>query len=696
MAHRITVDVGGTFTDVVLADAQGSMAVGKAPTTPDRAFDGVREALEVIAGERATDVGALLADTSVFVYSTTRATNAILERKTARTALVTTEGFPDVLLLREGGKTGPFDLQVPFPEPYVPRRLTYEVAERIGADGEVVVPLDEDAVRAVADRARRAGVEAVAVCLLWSIVNPVHERRVGELLADALPGVPVTLSHELSSVMREYRRASTTAIDASLKPLMTGHLHQFGEDLAAAGFAGELLGATSFGGVMHLDDLAARPVYSAKSGPSLAPVAALRYGVQELGASDVVVCDMGGTSFDVSLIRDGAVTFTRETWLGGQFTGHLLATSSVDVRSVGAGGGSVAWIDPGGLPRVGPESAGAVPGPACYGRGGTRPTVTDAALTLGYLDADGFLGGRMKLDAGAAHDVVAAFGHELELSVEEAAVAIVTIANEHMVAAIAEMTVNEGVDPRESLLLAGGGAAGLTVGQLAAEIGCPRVLVPRLAGALSAVGGQFTDVVAEFSVACPTTTAHFDFDAVNAALADLDAQAAQFAGRLRERGLPDGAVEYGVEARYAYQVWDLELSVPTSRFRGEGDVVALREAFDRLHQRIFAVAEPGQTVELLTWRARLTTGIGSGGPDGGTVPRATEASVPQPEQQRPAYFAGRGWTPTPLYRGDQLPPGSSVEGPAIVSEPTSTLVVHPGTTLTTTPYDNYLLEVDDA
>ena len=291
----------------------------------------------------------------------------------------------------------------------MPRRLTFEVPERVDAEGTVRTPLVEAVAREIAARLATLEVEAVAVCLLWSIVNPAHELRLGEILAEALPDASVTLSHQLSPVLREYRRASTTAIDASLKPMMGAHIRAVADDLAAAGFAGELLGATSFGGVMHLDDLAARPVY----GPALAPVAGRVYGEAELGARDVVVCDMGGTSFDVSLVLDGAVNFTRTTWLGGQFVGHLIATSSVDVRSIGAGGGSIAWIDPGGLLRVGPESAGAVPGPTCYGRGGERPTVTDAALHLGYLDPDGFLGERMSLDTAASERVVGALGAEL-------------------------------------------------------------------------------------------------------------------------------------------------------------------------------------------------------------------------------------------------------------------------------------------
>ncbi|MCW2996451.1 MAG: hydantoinase/oxoprolinase family protein, partial [Conexibacter sp.] len=384
-AVKITCDVGGTFTDVVVSDQAGRLALGKSLTTPARLADGLLSAIGDAAPQLGLDAPGLLARCELFVFSTTRATNAILEGKTARTALLVTDGFPDVLVRREGGSMLPYDFSRPFPEPYVPRALTFEIRERVGAEGQVIVPLDEEQARATLRLLPRHGVEAVAVCLLWATADGAHERRLGELITEELPGLPFTLSHELNPILREYRRASGTAIDASLKRLLPGHLTEVDEGLRASGFTGELLAATSVGGVLPMAELAAKPVLAAKSGPSLAPVAG-RLFVEELDRADVIVCDTGGTSFDVSLIRDGTIVTTRETWLGGLFTGHLTGLSSVDVRSIGAGGGSVAWVDPGGLLRVGPESAGAAPGPACYGQGGTRPTVTDAALVLGYLD----------------------------------------------------------------------------------------------------------------------------------------------------------------------------------------------------------------------------------------------------------------------------------------------------------------------
>ena len=687
--YRITVDTGGTFTDVVLTDERGNLYVGKAPTTPARAFDGISAALEDIAQQKGTGVGELLAATTLFIYATTRATNAILEGKTAKTAFVTTEGFGDTLVLREGGKLEPFNLSMAYGEPYVPRNLTYEARERIDAQGAVVLSLDEERLCGAIAEMDARNVEAVAVSLLWSVANPVHERRIGELLDEKLPGVPYTLSHELNPIVREYRRGSSTAIDASLKPLMGRHLQEIAAGLEAVGFRGELMAATSFGGAMHVDDISRRPIYSVKSGPALAPIAAKIYAA-ETGAKDIIVCDTGGTSFDVSLVRDGATNFTRETWLGPKWIGHITGMSSVDVRSIGAGGGSIARIDSGGLLRVGPESAGAEPGPACYGRGGDRSTVTDAAAVLGYLQPDFFLGGRMRLDRDAAVRVVGALGAGLGLSVEEAAVAVLAIANEHMVLAIQEITIMEGVDPRESLVVAGGGAAGLGIGEIARELGCSRVLVPRTAGALSAAGGQYTDIVAEYSMSRFTVSDGFATDEVNATLAALDAKIEEFSAGLRARGYDDQRTEYFVEARYAFQVWELEVPLAHARFSGPADVAALTREFDAVHERVFAVAEAGQRVECLTWKARLTS----------TIPRPLEEIPARAATARTAgavvreaYFPGEGRLLTPVHEGAALAPGTRIDGPAIIAEPTSTLVIPPRSHAIVTPQGHYLLEV---
>ncbi|MFM9105581.1 MAG: hydantoinase/oxoprolinase N-terminal domain-containing protein, partial [Chloroflexota bacterium] len=362
MTYRISVDTGGTFTDVVLAAGDGALRIGKALTTPKRAFEGIANALDDLAAALGVSARELLGQTETFTYGTTRSTNAIVEGKTARTAFFTTRGFPDILLLREGGKFDPFK-QIPYPAPYIPRHLTFEIGERIDSEGEVFLPLDEGSVVAAIERCRDLGVQAVAVSLLWSVVNPDHELRVAQLLDERLPGVPYTLSHQLNPVVREYRRSSSCAIDASLKPLMQEHLSQLDGDLRAAGFSGHLFIATSFGGSWRPGEVIDRPIYSVGSGPSMAPVAAVTYSAAEGAgagiAASLLVCDTGGTTFDVGLVNDGQINYTSETWLGGKWIGHITGIRSVDVKSIGAGGGSIAWIDTGGLLRVGPKSAGA-------------------------------------------------------------------------------------------------------------------------------------------------------------------------------------------------------------------------------------------------------------------------------------------------------------------------------------------------
>jgi N-methylhydantoinase A len=671
MAFKIAMDTGGTFSDVVLTGDDGRFSLSKAPTTPDRIFDGIAQALTFVAEERELTLERLLGDTEVMIYATTRSTNAILTGGTATTALITTKGFGDTLVFREGGKLRPFDFRHPYPEPYIPRRLTFEVEERISAEGDVVVPLDADEVRALLAGLRTDEIEAVAVSLLWSIQNPDHEQLIGELIEAELPGVPYTLSHRLNPIIREYRRTSSAAIDASLKPLMQRHLTEMDSDLRAAGFGGELLVVTSFGGVLRLEDVVQRPLYSVNSGPAMAPVAGK---VAAAPAAEVVVCDTGGTSFDVSVVRDGDVQFTRETWLGEVFTGHITGLSSVDVKNVGAGGGSIAWIDAGGLLRVGPQSAGAQPGPVCYGRGGTEPTVTDAAVALGYIDPGYFLAGKLALDADAARQAIQrTVADPLGLSLPAAAWAILAVANERMVTAVRDITINQGIDPRDSVLVAGGGAGGLTMAKIAEELGCRRVLVPRTASALSATGGLFGDVVTEFTVSRRAHTGEFDFELVNEALASLDRQMDEFFDRM---GIAAGArvKDYVVEARYPYQVWELDVALPKGRFEDDGDVEAMVAAFHDAHERVFAVKEPGQRVECLYWKGRASVRL----PDPTLPPASTNgAGPPAPDRHRQTWWGGDEPADVPVHSADSLAAHQRVIGPAIVELPTTTIVVYP-------------------
>jgi N-methylhydantoinase A len=685
---KVTCDVGGTFTDVVVSDELGRMRIGKRLTTPHDLIEGLLAALEEAADGFELDVHEVLKRTGLFVYSTTQATNAIVQGRTARTALLCTEGFPDVLVRREGGSMLPYDFRRPYPDPYIPRRLTFEIRERIGADGDVVTPLDVEQARGVLRGLAEREIEAIAVALLWSVANGEHERRLGDLIAEELPGVPFTLSHRLNPIMREYRRTSCTAIDASLKPLMQSHLRSIEAGLREAGLSGQLVAATSMGGVLPIEHLAERPIYAAKSGPSLAPVAARLFAAAEASSGDAIVCDTGGTSFDVSLVREGAPVFTRETWLGEPFTGHHTGLASVDVRSIGAGGGSIAWLDAGGLLHVGPDSAGADPGPACYGRGGDRPTVTDASLVLGYLDPGRFLGGAMALDEKAATAVVSKLGQELGLDAQQTAAAILTIAGEHMVGAIREITINQGVDPREVLIVAGGGAAGLNIAAIGRALEARRVLIPSAAGALSAFGGQHSDVVFESGASVFTDSAGFDFEQVNGAFAEIAASLDDFSRSL-DSGIGQLHSERFVEARYAHQVWTLELPLRNGGIRTENDVEALVEDFHDLHHRMFAVREPGQRVELLHCRGRLVAAPLKPA----LAARSSDGADGSAAATRQAYFPDEGQLDVAVYEGASLTPGSGLEGPLLVTEPITTVVVPPGVSLRVTDLGNYLLEL---
>ena len=694
MSYRISVDTGGTFTDVVVASDDGELHIAKAHTTSERAFEGIGNALAAIAEELGVERPELLEQARQFTYGTTRATNAIVEHKTARTAFFTTEGFPDVLLLREGGKLEPFR-QVTYPPPYVPRFLTFEVRERMDSEGTAFLDLDEGSVVAAIDEAKRLGVEAIGVSLIWSTVNPAHELRVGELIAEHAPGLPFTLSHQLNPIVREYRRASSTVIDASLKPVMQDFLLALERDLGDAGFRGQLFVSTSFGGAWRPSEVVERPIYSVGSGPSMAPVAAQTYGGLELGDGgtppDMLVCDTGGTTFDVGLISEGDIHYTSETWLGGRWIGHITGTRAVDVKSIGAGGGSIAWVDSGGLIHVGPQSAGADPGPACYGRGGTQPTVTDAAVLLGYLDPSNFLGGRLSLDRAAAERAFAPLAERLGMDLEQAAQAALTLASENIVGAIREITISQGIDPREVTMVAGGGASGLNIVPIARELGCRQVLLPSTAGALSACGALYSDIISEFTASRYAETHRIDRDAVNETLAAVEEKARAFLGSLDGVEAIGERLEFFVDARYRAQVWELTVPLAASRMRDQADVDALVEAFHDVHERVFAVREPGQYLECLTWKARATAQLAKAA----VIPRAhAEDASAVPAEHAPAHFRDLGHLDVPRFDGERLPAGAEIEGPAVIREPTTTVVVYPGSRAVVTEAGNYLIHVD--
>lgn len=711
MPFSISIDTGGTFTDLVLADERRIRGLHKAPTTPDDPFEGIRGALEEAARAERIDVARLLAETSTIVYATTHATNAILEGRIARTAFLTTEGHRDILLYREGGKQEPFNLARPYPEPLVPRSLCFEIPERVLADGSIARPLDERAVRRVIERLDALAAEAIGVCLLWSIANPEHEQRVGALLDRHLPGIPYTLSHRVNPKIREYRRASSTVLDAALKPLMRTHLQTIDARLRALGFRGEPLMVTHLsGGVLGLGEMCEAPIHCVDSGPALAPVAGLVYAraetdfeaarpaanVQGLSASklDVLVVDAGGTSVDISPTRDGRIVTSREKWLGPRWIGHMTGLPAVETRSIGAGGGSIASVDAEGLLTVGPRSAGAVPGPACYARGGTFATVTDAALVLGRLDPDYFLGGRMPLSLDRARLALERrVARPLGIGVEDAAAAVLAIFGENLRSFLSEMTITQGLDPRECLIVAGGGAAGLDIVSVARELAVPRVVIPSHAAGMSAVGGQFADLFTSVSRSLHTTSTAPDHAAIERALDAIDAEADRFFDGVSAAGTRQR--ELFAEARYANQLWELDVPLPSDwRGRVEADWRELALRFDRLHGALFSVAEPGAPLELLGLRGdarvrRPAPALASERAAPGDAPVASRRAV---------RFSGeaRERGSVPVYRGGALSLGARIAGPAIIEEATTTIVLDPGAVAEAAPahYSIHFVDVD--
>ncbi len=676
---RLACDTGGTFTDLVVEDGN-SIRLFKASTTPDDPVRGVLDALALAAADSGVGLADFLGRADTFIHGTTRAINAILTQQVARTAFLTTKGHPDVLVLREGGRMEPFNFTVPYPEPYVPRQLTFEVPERIAANGQVHEQLDEAAVLKLIETMKAQKVEAVGVCLLWSIVNSAHERRIGELLEQHMPGVPYTLSHVLNPALREYRRASATVIDASLKPLMFDYLDGLTRRLIAAGFKGRTLMVTSSGGIMDAAAVARAPIHSINSGPSMAPVAGRFYAARDFGGADAIIADTGGTTYDVSLVRDGRIPWTRETWIGQRFRGHMTGFPSVDVKSIGAGGGSIAWVDEAGLLRVGPQSAGSTPGPVAYGKGGQEPTVTDCSIILGYIDPDFFLGGRLVLDREAARNALKrSVADKLGLSVEEAAAAVLALTTEKMVGAIDEITINQGIDPSDSVLIGGGGAAGLNAVAVGRKLGCAGVLIPEAGSVLSAAGALMSDITSDYAQVFYTTTRKFDYATVNRVLAELERQCRAFANGPGGDALTV-AVDFSVEARYMHQIWEIEVPLAAGHLAGEEDLQGLIQAFHQTHMTIFEISDEQSDIEFVTWRAKVSCRIREGGT--GQLPIASGSSQ---AAKRRVYFGETGWAEADVVRFEKMEPDSRVAGPAIIESSFTTVVVDPGTQAVRTP-----------
>lgn len=707
MTIDVSIDIGGTFTDLYLVSESGTRSL-KVPTTSHDLSRGLLDVIEVAAAEEGASVEEFLARTTRLVHGTTIATNAIIEDDVGRTALLCTDGFRDVLWFREGGKSDPYDWDVDYPDPYVPRSLTYGVEERVTSEGDVLDPLDESQVRAVLEEIAEQDVDAVAVSLLWAHVNPIHEVRIGELIEEQLPGVPYSLSHDVNPVVREYRRTSSTVIDASLQSLVGEYLQKFQSLLAAQGFERSPLIVTANGGVMPVEEASRVPIWTVDSGPTMLPVAARHYATRERGRSNVIALDMGGTSFDVSVVSDGKIARTREATVGED---HVLGIEKTEVGSIGSGGGSIASVDAGGLVHVGPESAGAVPGPACYMRGGEKPTVTDAALVLGYLGEEHFLGGEMAISATAAERAIDRHvADPLDTDTLSAAYAVYATAVQDVTNGIKELTIEKGIDPREYVISGGGGALGMLVVPVARELQIDDVLLPENAGVVSAVGGLTSDLVRDFSMSTYTRSDEFDHEAVAETVAELGQNAHRFFER-NGVGEDQREVTYYCEGRYPNQVWELEVRLPTEKIDlavggstagtdaatddigdesiTDGIVDELEDRFHESHEHTYGF-ETGEPVEFLSWRveARGRTERPVDHQECESRPGETR----EPHETRNASFGG-GPIDTPAYDGGSLPPGTRLEGPTILDMSTTTIVVLPGSELEVTPAHNFHIHV---
>lgn len=688
MAWKIGVDIGGTFTDICAAgDDQGLL--WKVDSTPNRLSEGVETGLVAVASELGMGLGELLANTELFVHGSTVATNALIERTGAATGLICTKGFRDVLYFRDGFKWDRYNFALPRPADLVPRYLRVGVPGRIAFDGSVEQQLDEGAVREAAAFFQEAGVHVVAVALIWSHVNPAHERRVREIFSEELPDVPVVLSCEILPEIGEWVRTSATVLSAYVYPQTAEYLDELQEWLRANGLPHDLLMMQLNGGCARAGQALRIPVNLIRSGPAATPAAA-RQIARRLAAPDVIAVDMGGTSFDVCLMRRGELPLSRRA-----FAAHQpLGVPAVEVESIGAGGGSIAWVDSGGVLRVGPQSAGAAPGPAGYGAGGSRPTVTDANIVLGYLPTHGFLGGRRTLRRDLAEQAIQKYvADPLGLaSLEQAAAGIIRIVDDNMASAIRAVTIERGIDPRPCVIISGGGAGSLHAGRLAAIMEIRRVVVPSQAGTLSAFGMTVTNIRHEYSATLHTTTRQSTWDGVGRLLRELEGRAV---AEVEKSGLSgeDIRIERAVDARYVGQFHELTCPIPDSEGTDRlGHSV--RRVFDELHRERYTYALPDSPVEFLHWRV-----VGVGALRRPSVEQFADigenGASASPNGSRTSYLPEYGdFIEMPIFDSANIRRGTRFEGPAIVESATTTILVLPGQTVLADGEQNYLIETE--
>ena len=679
MAIRIGIDTGGTFTDLVAIDEEsGEALVVKRPSTPDAPSDAIFDALEH-SGISADKIG-------YFVLGTTVGVNALLQRKGARVLYVTTGGFEDVPFLQRVDRKFHYDLEWERPQPLVERRDCLGVAERLDYAGNVVDPLTSDALARLGDKLRARldedsnGAVAVAVNCLFSYVKPDHERMIREYLGREFPELSISLSHEVAPIWREYDRASTTIADAYIRPLLQSFIGALGEGLAARGITRSWAVMKSNGGQMLAESAADRPAQTVLSGLPGGIIAA-KYYAESLDDDNIISFDMGGTSTDVGVVDDGAIGYTTAWEI--EF-GLPVAAPFIEMTTMGAGGGSIAWVNRGGLLQVGPQSAGAVPGPVCYAQGGTGPTITDANVVLGRLNPENFLGGEVRLDADLAQRALTGLGDQLGLGPEATAQAVLDIAVENIAEAMRLLTVRRGLDPRRFSLVAFGGAGPLHAAAIAKVIGARRVLIPPHPGLCSAFGALLADMRVDKTWTHILRSDRLDAPAIDARLNELVAEATADLQHEGFAGSPQ--VQRSVNMRYLGQNYEEEIPIPGGKVTAES-LPQLLAAFETHYEATYGYRIPDEIIELVQFNVTVLGDTAK--PELPLLPEGLPAS---PAGTRRAWFSAEGAVECPVYARDDLSPADRIAGPAIIEELDSTTVVHPGQHLTISQHGTAVLE----
>jgi N-methylhydantoinase A len=680
MTLRVATDIGGTFTDLVAFDeGTGELRVGKASTTPGELPRGVLDAV--------ADGGVALGEVAELVHGTTVVINALTERRGARTALVTTRGFRDVLEIGRGNRPDMYNLVSRKPPPFVPRRHRFEVRERVDRHGNVLVPLRLEDLEPVVASCRRDGIEAVAVCLLHAYAHPAHEHRLRDALREALPDVPVTISSEITREWREYERSSTAVLNAYVQPVVERYLSTLAERLDEAGLAGPVRIVQSNGGTKSLEGARRTPISLVESGPAAGVIGAARLG-ERIGEPNLLYLDIGGTTAKCSLIEDGEPKTTTEYRIEWRpdYAGYPILVPVVDLVEIGAGGGSIAWVDEGGSIRVGPRSAGAEPGPACYGRGGASPTVTDAKLAAGVLDPDYFLGGRIRLRPELAEAALQGLAAPLGLETGELANGIVRLVNANMISALKLVSVRRGYDPRDFVLVAAGGGGPMHAAALGAELRVRRVVIPPYSGVFSAWGMGLSEARADAAQTRVLTLSRATEGELDAVLASLEREVT---ATLAGEGAGAGSVrcERSADMRYHGQEHAVRVPVPP----GAVSAGALEAAFHALHRQKYTFDLEGDPVEIVT--CHVAGFSGRPAPPRPPVATAGRNGAPAPKGRRRVDFDADGVHEAAVFDRASLPAGFAAGGPLVVEDETTTALVHPGQTLEVDAFGNLVVHL---